>query len=202
MSDTDAPEKAQPADTLAVPGPGRFIAELIKAADWRWLPLPLLLLAAEFALLHLVPFVQWRLKDAFEFLAIVVLAAAVALGILRAAVQQKAFFVWVTVLVAALLFREFHLFKISTTIVYVVVFALWIIAWRMYPHMHQYLRNRRVMTPIMLTGACYVITQTLDIDTFKYGSDVFPVLEEMMEVTGHVFALLLVILARPRTVPA
>ena len=48
------------------------------------------------------------------------------------------------------------------------------------------------MTPIMLTGICYVISQTLDIDIFKYGNVLFPIVEEIMEVTGHCFALLLV----------
>ena len=181
-----------------MPGPGRFIVELLKAVDWRWLPLPPLLLAAEFALLHLIGHDELNLKDLFETLAIVVLAAAVGLGLLRAGLQRKPFLLWMTFLVAALLFREFHPFKASTTVVYLMVLALWIIAWRSYPHMGAYLRSRRVMTPIMLTGFCYVITQTLDIDTFKYGRvALFPIVEEMMEVTGHLFALLLVVIARP-----
>ena len=196
------PAKAVTADNLAVPKLGRFIAELLKAVDWRWLPLPPLLLAVEFALLISIPRNEINLKDLFETLAIIVLTSAIGLGLLRSCLQREPFLIWMTCFVGALLFREFHLFKASTTVVYLMVLALWIIAWQSYPRMATYLRCRRVMTPIMLTGICYVISQTLDIDTFKYGNALFPIVEEIMEVTGHCFALLLVAAARPKALSA
>ena len=175
-----------------------FVGELLSAVAWRWILLPPLLLALELGLVYFWFLDGGRpLKDALEALSLVLLWSAVALALLRSLLIRKPFWLWLTLLVAALLFREYHLLKASTTIVYLTLAVLGWVAWRAYVGFAPYLRNRRFMTALMLMGLSYVFTQTLDIDVFKQGHGVFGLTEEMMELTGHVFALLGVIVAGP-----
>ena len=98
---------------------------------------------------------------------------------------------------AALMFREYHLMKSSTTILYLTVGLLGFVAWYAYPVLSPYLRGRRVMTLLAMVGMCYLLTQTLDFDVFKERHVIFSVTEEIMEVTGHCFVLLLSLTAKP-----
>lgn len=175
-----------------------FIGQLLSAVDWRWILLPPLLLALEMGAVYFWLLDGGRtLKDALEALSLVLLWSAVALGLLRSFLVRKRFWLWLTLLLAALLFREYHLLKASTTIVYLTLAMLGVGAWRSRVEFAPYLRNRRFMTALMLMSFSYVLTQTLDIDAFKQAHGVFGLTEEMMELTGHVFALIGVLVAGP-----
>ncbi len=191
-------EPSEAADCLPVRLPFiQFTGEIFRAIDWRWVMLPPVLLACEFVAVYSLRGFGRHLIGPFETVALIVLWAAVGAAFLRLVVQRRVFFGWLTVFAAALMFREYHLMKSSTTILYLTVGLLGFVAWYAYPVLSPYLRGRRVMTLLAMVGMCYLLTQTLDFDVFKEGHVIFSVTEEIMEVTGHCFVLLLSLTAKP-----
>lgn len=191
-------EPSEAADCLPARLPFvQFAGEIFRAIDRRWIVLPPVLLACELAVVYSLDGFGRHLRDPFETVALVVLWAAVGAAFLRLVVQRKVFFGWLTVFAAALMFREYHLMKSATTILYLTVGLLGFAAWYAYPVLSPYLRCRRVMTLLAMVGMCYLLTQTLDFDVFKEGHVVFSVTEEIMEVTGHCLVLLLSLTAKP-----
>ena len=192
------PGSPSPGAARARPTFFRFAVGLLAAIDWRWVWLPPVLFGVELGLTYF-----WFLENVsqgkvlLETTSLVVLWGVVLLGLWRAVRTRAPFWLWLSLVMAALLFREYHLLKASTSIVYATLVVLWLVAWRAYPTFAEYLQNRRFMTALMLMSLSYVITQTLDIDTFKKGHGVFGATEELMELSGHGFALLAVLVAGP-----
>jgi len=136
-------------------------------------------------------------KDVFETAALTVLYIAVALGIARYMFDRETFFLWFLAVCGILLFREFHFSKKDTTILYVLAAVLFVIAWLGSEKLSDYLPTPRVATLLAMMGMCYAASQILDFTVVRRLLSVFDILEEMVEVMGHCFAVLLVLIARP-----
>ncbi|MCZ6835158.1 MAG: hypothetical protein O7G85_05225 [Planctomycetota bacterium] len=174
-----------------------FIVLMLKPIRWRWLLAPPLLLALEFLYVIFTETYGAHIKGILDDAALYILWAALVIALGRALIQRQAFLVWLSVLIGALLFREYHLMKIATGITYAIMVGLIIAAWLNYEVFQPYLRSSLTVTLLVVVGLTYVLTQTLDIDFFKYGDKANTIVEELMELTGHLMTVMLAILARP-----
>jgi hypothetical protein len=163
--------------------------------------------------LLLVPFVvglvvaQLKLQDAFqgglayrdamEVVALAVLGPALLLALLGALRAGSGSGWWVVGLVATLFMREVH-FTGTSTGVYVGLLILFVVLVRRVGDWRSSLARAGFATPLVVAFGCYFMSQTLDQRWWKFlpTEDVWhTVVEETLEVTGHVFMLALAWLA-------
>ena len=130
-------------------------------------------------------------------LAVPTLAAAVAAG--RALATREPFFLWATLLAGNFAVRELDA-PGYTDLVYVGLALLLLFAWRRYESLGPYLADRTVLTLLACTFFTYSLSATLDLQWWKFlpHEAVFEMLlEEAIEIAGHVQLLALVVFARP-----
>jgi hypothetical protein len=132
-------------------------------------------------------------RDAMEVVALCVLAPALLLALVGARREGTGPGWWVVGLVATLFMREVH-FTGTSTGVYVGLLILSIVLVRHAAPWRQTLVSPGFATPLVVAFGCYFMSQTLDQRWWKFlpAEDVWhTVVEETLEVTGHVFILAL-----------
>ncbi len=142
-------------------------------------------------------------KGFFEIAAVVALMAATAVSLVRLAAGRHVYFLWLALMMAALTQREIR-FEFSNILVHIVVPILFTVAWIWYRQLAKYFTSRWVVTLLVGMFFCYVLSQMLDQRWLQF----LPQehiwsngVEEPLEMTGHTFALLLVIFSRPGKMP-
>ncbi len=179
---------------------------IVGALKRIWLPAMLVppLLTAALAVGVCAGLLPWLQEATMETVALVVVALALAVGLVRLALTREPYFLWLTVLIAVLLCREIH-FAGTSAGVYVGFACMLAVAWWKYPLLKNYFASRTVMTLLAMIFFSYFLAKTLDQNWWKMvpGEDTFerPV-EETMEVVGHCLLLLLATIstkAKPNT---
>ncbi len=146
----------------------------------------------------------WLQEATMETAALVVVALALAVGLVRLALTREPYFLWLSTLIVVLLCREIH-FAGTSAGVYVGFAGMLAVAWWKYRLLADYFASRTVMTLLAMVFLSYFLAKTLDQNWWKMvpGEDTFerPV-EETMEVAGHCLLLLLATVstkAKPNT---
>ena len=179
-----------------LPNPGPLLAAGAKRVFWPAMVIPPLL-AGLLATAVCREWAPWLKEETMETVALVVVAAAMAIVLLRLATARRPFFIWLTVLIAALTCREIH-FEGTSAGIYVAFAVLLIAAWLKHPMFEEYFASRTVTTLLAMAFFSYFLAKSLDQHWWKAipGEPTFerPV-EETMEVIGHVFMAILAAVA-------
>jgi hypothetical protein len=132
-------------------------------------------------------------RDAMEVVALCVLLPALLLALVGARREGAGSGWWVAALVATLFMREVH-FTGTSTGVYVGLLILFTVLVRHASDWRPTLVRPGFATPLVAAFGCYFLSQTLDQRWWKFlpAEDVWhTVVEESLEVMGHVFILAL-----------
>ena len=142
-------------------------------------------------------------EDTLEIAALIIVPIGLAAALVRYVISRQPYFLWLTGLYVVFLCREIH-FPGTSPGFYVGMGVLLAIAWLKYPLLENYFTGRRAVTLFFTTFFCYFIGKSLDQHWWKMipGEPKFErPLEEFMEVVGHCFAVLMVLLARKTDTP-
>ena len=126
-------------------------------------------------------------KDRAEAWALYLLFAAFALGAAQYLRRPEPYWFWLTLLAAAVIFREYH-FDNTTVGIFLLIAGLYVYAWRRYPRFAPYFASR---TTLSLMGAMllsYLLAVGCDKGWFDFlsGSNALQNhIEEYVEILGH-----------------
>jgi hypothetical protein len=144
-------------------------------------------------------------KGLLEIGAILILSLATALGLARYLVSRHPFFLWGSGLLGVLLCREIHFVGTSGG-VYVGLAVMFLVAFRYYENLREYLASSFVINMLAMGFFSYSLSVSIDARWWKArgawsgipGEEVFHVpLEELMELLGHALVIGALLLARP-----
>lgn len=142
-------------------------------------------------------------KGISERVGVGVAGLALLIAGVRALASREPYFIWLSALALNFLTREIHFAGTSTT-VYLGFLALVWAAWYFYPSLAPYLQARRVVTLLACTVFTYFVAMTLDARWWRFipYESVFEArVEEVMEIVGHAFIVLLAIFSSPVRAP-
>lgn len=147
----------------------------------------------------------WTLasKALAEIAAIVVLGAALAMGVARWVLLRHSFLAWLSALTGCFLLREINLDGTST-LLYLAMLGLLLLGWRRYTWFADYLAGRITLTLLAGVFFTYFVSQGCDKNLWAFVTDNRPLLEhaeEFIELAGHLMVLLLILLCRPVSNP-
>lgn len=144
------------------------------------------------------PGLDWLNKGVLERWSLWVLGIAFAIALIRWVITRRACILWLAAVVGVFLCREIH-FAGTSEAVYMGIailfgLALWNPKWT-----EELLVSRRGATLFMMAFACYLFAVSLDgrwwFDWNNAWKDAAVLAEEVMEFTGHLLILTLVIIA-------
>ncbi|MBN2212362.1 MAG: hypothetical protein JW709_13270 [Sedimentisphaerales bacterium] len=181
---------------------GKFtqLSEIL-AYDLRVFSWPVLSIPALFTVVWAWLYAQGILtapKEKLEIVGLSVIHVALAIALVRLMLARHVYFIWLVGLSGACVCREYHFAGTSTGIYVVLAVLLWS-AWWFYGAMATYFRTRLVVNLLAAVFLCYIISQMLDQQWWRFLIGVpawsSPV-EESLEVLGHAGQVLLVSLSR------
>ncbi|MGH8528688.1 MAG: hypothetical protein ACRETN_02435 [Nevskiales bacterium] len=189
---------------MSRPSPPAFVALLsftLGRLSWPLLLLPPVFLTA------LSLFVRWSGwmpdKRVAEYWALNLVYAAVAVALLRYWRRRDAYWLWLALLAATLLLREYHIDNTSVG-AFVVLVALLLYAWQHYPRFAGYFASEMTVSLMAAMLLCYALALACDKGLLNFMSGSFLLqnrVEEYIENLGHIFLLLLTLCSRKQINP-
>ncbi len=162
---------------------------------------PLFLLPPAF-LIALSLYARWGTwvpdKRAAEFWALELIYAALAVALVQYWRRREAYWLWLTLLTAAFLFREYHFHNTSVGAFFVIL-GLLLYAWRHYLRFAAYFASKATVSLLAATLLSYALAVACDKGYLDFLSGSFPVqsrIEEYLENLGHILLLLLTLGSR------
>lgn len=132
-------------------------------------------------------------KHLAEAWALYVLLAAFVLCVLQYFRRREPYWFWLTLLVAAFAFREYH-FDNTTVGIFLLILGLLFYAWRRYPRFALYFASRTTLSLLAATLLSYFLAVGCDKGWFDFlsGSNALQNhVEEYVEILGHIMLLTL-----------
>ncbi len=138
------------------------------------------------------------LKDMMENISPPILAVAAGLALVRLAISKSPYFIWLAILCGSLFCRELH-FEGTSIGIYVALVILLLVAGLKYSLFAEYFSSRTVITLVTCVFFTYFIAMTFDQRWYTFipnARKYYRPVGEIIEVTGHIFTLMLVLLSR------